>query len=106
MKFFLKKTKLNIDFASDGKEGISKFKEKKYDLVLMDMQMPITNGFESTKLIREFEKEKGYPRTTIIALTAYAFKDEIEKTIAAGCDDHISKPIVKSKLLNSLKRYI
>ncbi|MEE2744437.1 MAG: ATP-binding protein, partial [Bdellovibrionota bacterium] len=106
MKFFLKKTKLNIDFASDGKEGISKFKEKKYDLVLMDMQMPITNGFEATKLIREFEKEKGYPRTTIIALTAYAFKDEIEKTIAAGCDDHISKPIVKSKLLNSLKRYI
>jgi CheY-like chemotaxis protein len=106
LKLFLKSTNLTVEFASDGKEALSKFKEKKYDLVLMDMQMPIMDGLESTALIRQFEKENHYDPTPILALTAYAFKDEKEKTIAAGCNDHISKPIVKAKLLDILKDYI
>jgi len=77
-----------IDIAVNGEEGVQKARSSHYDLILMDIQMPIMDGFEATKAIREFDKE-----ITIVALTANAMKEDIEATAIAGMNSHISKPI-------------
>jgi CheY-like chemotaxis protein len=69
----------------------------------MDMQMPVVDGYTATKEIREWEMQTSHPHTKIIAFTAYAMKDEEEKSIAAGCDQHLSKPILKRNLLSVLE---
>lgn len=92
----------DIDYARDGVEAVSMFAEKKYDLVLMDMQMPVMDGYEATKKIRHWEKNKKLPNTPIIAITAFALKDEREKCLAAGCSMHLAKPIEKDQLLAAI----
>ncbi len=70
------------------------------DLVLMDIKLPLMNGYEATKAIRQFNKD-----VIIIAETAYALKGDKEKALEAGCNDYISKPIDKEKLLAKIKKY-
>jgi len=102
---YLKKTPYKIDVAENGKIAVDKFKYNKYDLVLMDMQMPVMDGFTATKEIRKWEKEKKEEPTPIIALTAYAMKEEVQKTLNTGCDKHLSKPIKKQNLLQTIGEY-
>ena len=71
------------------------------DFVLMDMKMPIMNGFEATKLIKEF-----HPNLPIIAQTAYSTRDEKEQAFSAGCDDFISKPISEETLTKIMNKYL
>ncbi|MBM4055942.1 MAG: response regulator [Planctomycetes bacterium] len=94
-----------IDVAENGLTGVEKFKSKKYDLVLMDMQMPVMDGYTATKEIRKYEKENGLPHTPIIALTAHALKEDAQKSLNAGCDTHLNKPIKKATLLNTIQKY-
>lgn len=99
IQLYLKKHPCHVDFAVNGDEAINKFKEKSYDIVLMDMQMPGVDGFEATKKIRDWEKEKSLDSIPIIALTGYAFKAERDRCLAAGCTEHVAKPIKKIELL-------
>jgi CheY-like chemotaxis protein len=71
----------------------------------MDLQMPVMNGFESTRLMREFEKNerKSQPPTPIVALTAYTSKSDIDKAIEAGCNDYIAKPVGRMDLINYIE---
>lgn len=94
---------LEIDIANDGAEGIEKYNQNKnkYSLILMDIQMPIINGFEATTIIRKIDNN-----LPIIALTANAFQSDIEATKKALMDDHITKPIEIEKLYDVLKKYI
>ena len=85
--------------------AVEKFNAGTYDLVLMDMQMPVMDGYMATRKIRELEKEKGVSNTPIIALTAYATKEETQKSLDAGCDLHLTKPIKKATLLETLRKY-
>ena len=106
---YLKKLPYAIDAAENGEKAVAKFKECTYDLVLMDMQMPVMDGYTATRQIRAWEEEQGISRlgrTPIIALTAYALKEDAQKSIDAGCDAHLSKPIKKETLLEAMKRYI
>lgn len=96
---YLKSLPIQIDFAKNGKEAVDIYKISVYDLVLMDMQMPVMDGFEATKLIREWEKTNSKPAVPIIALTAYAFAEDIEKTKSVGCNAHLSKPVKKNDLI-------
>lgn len=105
IKALLKKTPVELDEAENGKEAVGKFKSNKYDLVLMDMQMPVMDGYEATETIREWEKENDEKETPVLALTAYAMKKDREKTIKAGCTDYLSKPIKKEDLLKLLQKY-
>ena len=82
------------------------FKKSDYHLVLMDMQMPVMDGYTATQKIREWEEQHHRPKTPIIALTSHALKGDMEKCLAAGCSDYMSKPIIKSKLLEALHNYI
>ena len=92
---------IKIDLAADGFEAIEKFKGNNYELILMDIQMPIMDGYEATKTIRETDKD-----IPIVALTANAMKEDIEKTKAAGMNKHLNKPIEVDKLFETLLEFI
>ncbi|OOM77750.1 autoinducer 2 sensor kinase/phosphatase LuxQ [Clostridium puniceum] len=103
---YLKKTDYILDDAENGQIAYEKFKSTPYHLILMDIQMPIMDGYTATKLIRDYEKQNNLPRTTIIALTAYSFKEDLDKTIDAGCNFTLMKPIKKSLLLETLNNIL
>jgi signal transduction histidine kinase/PleD family two-component response regulator/sensor domain CHASE-containing protein len=96
---YLKELPYQVDIAINGLDAFEKYKTSEYSLVLMDMQMPVMDGYESTKSIRDWEKEHDRPRTHIVALTANAMKEECDRAFSMGCDAHLSKPIRKKKLL-------
>jgi two-component system sensor histidine kinase/response regulator len=105
VKAFLKKSPHRLDIAENGEAGVKMFKEKDYDLVLMDMQMPVMDGYTATRVIRQWEKDREERPTPIIALTAYAFEEDIEKSRAAGCTAHLTKPVKKAVLLQEIEKY-
>ena len=86
-----------ITYAVDGREAVAAAKEERFDLILMDVQMPEMNGFVATANIRKNDADKGR-RTPIIAMTAHAGKDDRAQCLAAGMDEYVSKPISLAKL--------
>jgi PAS domain S-box-containing protein len=87
--------------ACDGLEAVEKATAETFDLILMDIQMPAMNGYQATEALRK----KGI-KTPIVALTAHAMEGDRQKCINAGCDDHITKPLSKTRLLEVLDRYL
>jgi len=105
IRSYLKPTSHRLDIADNGAIAFEKFKAGHYDLILMDMQMPVMNGYDTTRAIRAWECEHDLPRTQIIALTALALKEESAKILDAGCDAHMTKPIKRATLLEVLQAY-
>ncbi|MCD4682866.1 MAG: response regulator [Bacteroidales bacterium] len=105
IKAITKSKDWDITVVDDGDQAVEQFKKDKFDLVLMDVQMPVMNGYEATKLIREFEVEKG-THTPIIALTAYAMKSDRDLCLEAGMDDYISKPFKRQQFLDKIAEVI
>ncbi len=103
---FLKDGSYRVDEAVNGEIAVQKFSENKYDLVLMDVQMPIMDGHQATRKIRAWEYANKMKPTPIIALTAHAIREEIDKCIDAGCDTHLGKPIKKLTLLATIEQYV
>lgn len=97
----LKRIGLEADIAADGKEALEKATKTTYDLILMDMQMPVYNGYEATQQLR-----KEGVTTPIIALTAYAMEGDREKCIDAGCDDYLSKPFEQKDLTRIINKHL
>jgi len=96
-----------IDIAENGQEAILAIEKNRYDIVLMDCQMPIMDGFEATKKIRQQEKlENKTHHLPIIALTANAIQGDEEACLSAGMDDYLSKPFTKPQLINILNRWL
>ncbi|MCG6895181.1 MAG: PAS domain S-box protein [Desulfobacteraceae bacterium] len=102
---YLQKAGHRVVEAKNGREALDKFTEGSYDLVLMDVQMPVMDGYAAARAIRKWEEKSGASRTPIIALTAHAFKEDETKSLAAGCDAHMSKPIKKAELLESVAAF-
>lgn len=102
---YLKKTPYRIDTADNGQIAVEKFLSHAYDLILMDMQMPVMDGYTATREIRRREREEERKRTPIIALTAHALKEDIQKSLDAGCDAHLTKPINKRLLLDAIREF-
>jgi CheY-like chemotaxis protein len=100
-----KMSNYDVDFAEDGLQVIELWERGAYDLVLMDIQMPQLNGYEATRAIRLKEVERG-GHIPIVALTAHAFKEDVEKCLAAGMDAYISKPIDIVKFLQLIGEII
>nr|CRH06446.1 putative Histidine kinase. Containing two PAS 4 domains, HisKA, HATPase_c, Response_reg domains [Candidatus Magnetococcus massalia] len=105
IKSFLKKTPHAVKVVNDGAKAVEALKQGAYDLVLMDMQMPVMDGYEATRHIREMALQREGQPIPIIALTAHAMEGDREKCLGAGCSDYLPKPIKKQKLLNLLHSY-
>ncbi|MBN1158710.1 MAG: response regulator [Bacteroidales bacterium] len=101
----LKNLVKNIDVAHNGKDALDKFGSVKYDLILMDIQMPVINGIVATKKIRELESSSN-TQTPIIAITANALSGDKETCLAAGMNDYISKPFQVDLLVQKMKNLL
>ncbi|MGA2411343.1 MAG: response regulator, partial [Candidatus Binataceae bacterium] len=99
---YLKNSSCQLDDAEHGAIAVAKLKAGNYDLVLMDMQMPVMDGLEATRAIRDWEQERGLPRTPLLALTASALDADVRRTLEAGADMHVGKPIKKAALLAAI----
>ena len=106
IRAYLKKTPVEVREAENGKVALALFQEEKFDLVFMDIHMPEMDGHEATRSIRTWEKNHQRTETPVIALTAHATREEIEKCIQSGCNRHLGKPIKKEKLMEILQAYI
>ncbi|KAF8866511.1 hypothetical protein BDZ45DRAFT_578578 [Acephala macrosclerotiorum] len=91
-----------VTVVGNGQEALDAIKEKRYDVILMDVQMPIMGGFEATAKIREYERSLGTQRTPIIALTAHAMLGDRERCIQAQMDEYLSKPLKQNHLIQTI----
>ena len=103
---YLKHSGYQLDMAENGRVAFEMYQARKYDLVLMDVQMPVMDGHIATRTIRDWEKQSNVSPIPIIALTAHAYQEEMQKSLAAGCSDHLTKPIRKDTLLNVMQKWI
>jgi len=102
LKAALERTQIKILHAENGSEAVDMFKEAGIvDLILMDIRMPIMNGYEATRKIKAMDKN-----TPVISITAYAMSEDGSKSLAAGCDSYMSKPIRPGKLLAAIDQYL
>ncbi|MEO5345376.1 MAG: response regulator [Magnetococcus sp. YQC-9] len=103
---FLEGGNYQVVEAVSGAEALEKFTAQAFDLVFMDIMMPGMDGLEATRRIRAIESEQKRKRTPVIAVTANAMKEDMERSLAAGCDLHLSKPLRRGEILAVLDRYL
>ncbi|GBG26712.1 Two-component response regulator ORR41 [Hondaea fermentalgiana] len=107
-KAFLEKASIKVDVAADGIEAVEQFKtrpaQSPYDLILMDLQMPRLDGFDATAQIRTLEASQKRSRTPIIALTAFSSGRDLDRCLAAGCDNYIIKPVKRDELFVTISK--
>ncbi len=101
----LKRIGCEVDVAQDGAAAVERWRDGHYDLVLMDCQMPVMDGYDATRAIRSIEAETGRPHTPVVALTANALAGDRELCMAAGMDDHLGKPFTVDLLRAMLERW-
>jgi signal transduction histidine kinase/DNA-binding response OmpR family regulator len=102
---YLKNSNCSLDFAENGLLAVSKMKSNHYDLVIMDAHMPVMDGYAATAEFRAWEAAHGGGRLPIVALTADAFTDSIERSVAVGFNAHLIKPIRRTVLIAAIRRY-
>jgi CheY-like chemotaxis protein len=102
-------TKLNcvFDLAENGEEVLKLVKSKDYDIILMDCQMPLLDGYDTTQAIRQLEASNELSKhIIIIAMTANAFAEDRDRCLASGMDDYLSKPLRRQQLQETLERWM
>ncbi|MDO8434786.1 MAG: response regulator [Candidatus Binatus sp.] len=103
---YLKDRGYRLDDAENGAIAVTMVKAGNYDLVLMDVQMPVMDGLEATRTIRDWERERGLPRVPIFALTASAVEEDVRLALEVGVDVHLSKPIKRAVLIAAIKKSV
>lgn len=104
-RLMLNGTAFELAWAPSGEAGLALLRERPFDIVLMDMEMPGLDGYQTTEALRRLETELARARTPVVALTAHAFEEHRQKALAAGCDDFQVKPIAKSRLIEVLETW-
>src|SRR5579884_1227846 len=105
LETYLQGTGHRLRFVENGQEAVEKFEQEKFDLILMDMHMPVMDGLTATRALRRSEQKRNLSRIPVIALTANARPEDIQAAREAGCDAHLSKPLSKLTLLTALEPY-
>ncbi|MEZ4524926.1 MAG: EAL domain-containing protein [Desulfobacterales bacterium] len=103
--FYLKNTPHHVDMAENGKICLEKYQKGEYDIVFMDIDMPVLDGCKAADAIRKWEQENDKRKIPIVALTAHALKGKERESLDAGCTEHMCKPFKKIQLLQMLKKY-
>jgi CheY-like chemotaxis protein len=102
----LERAGLHVECVDDGEQALRRVRERRYDLVLMDCQMPGMDGLEATRRIRAEERAEGRERLRIVALTANALEGDRQRSLDAGMDDHLAKPFGEAELALVLQRHL
>ncbi len=102
----LEQAGLTVDMVDNGREAVAAAEDGAYDLIFMDCQMPVMDGYEATGRIRRQEQQSGSAGVPIIALTAHAMKGDREHCLAVGMDDHLSKPFTEQQLTSLLHKWL
>jgi len=102
----LRRLGVSVDHAQDGMNALRFFTTKRFDLVLMDCELPLIDGFETTKLLRQVERSEERHPTPVVAFTAHALNGDREAFVAKGMDDYLSKPILQDALTRILNRFL
>ncbi|QLA21142.1 hybrid sensor histidine kinase/response regulator [Desulfolutivibrio sulfoxidireducens] len=106
VRLFLAECPARIEVAENGVQAVALFREKPFDLVLMDVEMPGMDGLAATQTIREIEKQTGRSPVPVIALTAHAFQEHRRQCLEAGCTDFVTKPVGKARLIQVLDTHL
>jgi PAS domain S-box-containing protein len=106
MRLLLSSYSMELFEADNGQEAVDLFTARSFDLIFMDIQMPVMDGYTATRMIRHQEERLHRKRTAIIALTAHAYESDIQKCLGAGCDGHIAKPFKKQTLMDCLAHHL
>ena len=106
IRAYFQKTGYTLDIAENGRMAYEMYQSGRYDLVLMDIQMPVMDGLTATTMIRQWEKESQRVSVPIIALSAHALGQEVQQSLAAGCSAHITKPVRKATLLAEIDKWL
>jgi CheY-like chemotaxis protein len=106
LQAYLRSAQYRVDIVENGAEAVEKVQAGHYDVVLMDMQMPIMDGYTATRAIRQWEESQNRGSVPIIALTAYALSGDRNKCLEAGCTDYLAKPIKKEALFAVIAEHV
>jgi CheY-like chemotaxis protein len=106
VKSLLSKFKVSVDVVENGQQALELLRERSFDIVFMDCQMPVMDGFEATTMIRKPESKVVDPNVTIIAMTANAMQGDRERCLEVGMDDYVTKPINSKMLLATLEKWL
>ncbi|MFW5838031.1 MAG: ATP-binding protein, partial [Desulfovibrionaceae bacterium] len=102
-EYYLEDTPCAVTFASDGREGVEAFRNGRFDIVFMDVSMPVMDGLAATRAIREIERERGADPVTVVALTAHALAGDEERCRQAGCSLYLVKPVRRRDVLRHIQ---
>src|SRR5271156_150064 len=105
IRAYLSKLPYTLDFVEDGASALKSLQSGEYDLALIDVHMPVMDGYAVVRAFREYERAQKLPALPVLALTADAFNDAVEKSLAAGFTMHLAKPIRKATLLEAIARH-
>jgi CheY-like chemotaxis protein len=105
IRLFLKSFPWEVVDAINGEEALAKVRGSHFDLILMDIQMPVMDGHTATRKIHEYWEETSSPLVPIIALTAYSLEEEIARSLEAGCHAHVTKPVTREDLVQTIRNY-
>lgn len=103
---YLKSYPFQITMAENGEEALTLLIHNTYDVVFMDIQMPVMDGLTATRSYREWEHQHKHTHLPIAALTAYALTADKKKSLDAGCDLHITKPVKKLMIIDTIKELV
>jgi CheY-like chemotaxis protein len=106
LKVYCQASPYELTFVEDGEQAVAAYESHSFDLVVMDVQMPLMDGLTATRQIRNVESAINAKRIPILALTADAHPEDARRAAAAGCDAHLSKPISKKPFLTSLGQWL
>jgi CheY-like chemotaxis protein len=99
----LRDEQFDLEEAENGAVAIEKFKAARFDLILMDIRMPMMDGYEAMRRIREWERSHSLPRTPIIAFTASSFEEDVKEAVESGADLHVAKPVKREALAEAIR---
>jgi two-component system, sensor histidine kinase and response regulator len=105
IRFFLQKSPYDVAYAENGEAAVGLYMENPFDVVLMDLQMPVLDGLSATQAIRRWEESHGRKPAAILAVSAHALPEDVRRSIAAGCTAHLTKPIKRDRLLTAIQEH-
>jgi two-component system, sensor histidine kinase and response regulator len=102
---FLRNTPHQLETAENGRIAVEMFKTRHYDLVLLDLNMPVMGGYSAVAAMRTWEQEQGVSPTPVVALTGRAMPEDRVRSIEAGCNGHLTKPLRREVLMEAIAHY-